>query len=374
MPKIRSCGGQSLKKVLLRRPYTTTSAVDLPTAAAASSSASSSNDNLSSTIAATAGSGSSITGSSLLLPSKRFVSRFRESDRRPRVTAPNKTTSETNLEAAAVIPGFGDASNVGDIYGSSTSNSYFSRLRLCRFGTVQPTDISKIGYSDRLTDLFNTRKEDQEETTGLEAGGLPSLPLIFPPLLPSAAVNSVDCDRLRPTTATTVTASLLRGRSPTAKKTLSGSSNSNELILPPISCTARANLTWSGGEEYVWWLAHHNHDSHCATTGSTHATVRVAEDEHRSQSPPPRQSSLTKTRKDSSEPPRRSPRPKANRCASCNRKTGLVDSYICRCERNFCSKHRYAELHACPFDYKADARRYIRETNPVVTAAKLPKI
>lgn len=120
VPKIRSCGGQNLKKVLLRRPYTTTSAVDLPTAAAASTSASSSTDNLSSTITATAGSGSSITGSSLLLPSKRFVSRFLESDRRPRGTAPNKTTSETNLEAAAVIPGFSDA--------SSNSSSYFSRL------------------------------------------------------------------------------------------------------------------------------------------------------------------------------------------------------------------------------------------------------
>ncbi|VDK20548.1 unnamed protein product [Taenia asiatica] len=361
VPKIRSCGGQSLKKVLLRRPYTTTSAVDLPTAAAASSSASSSTDNLSSTITATAGSGSSITGSSLLLPSKRFASRFLESDRRPRGTAPNKTTSETNLDAAAVIPGFSDTSNAGDIYGSSNCSSYFSRsgrsLRLRRFGTVQPPDISKIGCSDRLVDLFSTRKEEGEETTGAEAGGVSSLPLIFPPLIPSAATNSAECDRLlRPTTAATVASSLLRGRSPMVKKILGGSSTSSEITLPPISNTTRGNLTWSGGE------------------GSAHATARIAEDEHRSQPPLAKPSSPSKTRKDTSEPPRRSPRLKTNRCASCNRKTGLVDSYTCRCERNFCSKHRYAELHACPFDYKADARRYIRETNPVVTAAKLPKI
>ncbi|KAM3186423.1 hypothetical protein ACTXT7_004358 [Hymenolepis weldensis] len=81
-------------------------------------------------------------------------------------------------------------------------------------------------------------------------------------------------------------------------------------------------------------------------------------------------------RKDvSSDSTRRSPsKLKAKRCASCNRKTGLADSYTCRCERNFCAKHRYAELHDCPFDYKAEARRVIQETNPVVTAAKLPKI
>ncbi|CUT99173.1 an1 type zinc finger [Echinococcus multilocularis] len=364
MPKIRSSGGQSLKKMLLRRPYTTTSAVDLPTAAVASNSASTSTENLSSTIAATAGSGSSLTRSSLLLPSKRFVSRFLESDRRSRGTAPNKTTSETNLEAASVIPGFSDASNVGDVYGSSTSNSYFSRfgrsLRLRRFGTAQSPDISKIGCSDRLMDTLNTGKEEKG-TIRTEAGGVSALPLIFSPLLPSAATNPAECDRLlRPTTAAAVAASLLRGRSPTVKKALGSYSNDSstpeEITLPPILNTVRGNLTRGGGES------------------SGHATTRIAVDEHQSQPPLMNPSSPSKTRKDTSEPPRRSPKVNTNRCASCNRKTGLVDSYTCRCERNFCSKHRYAELHACSFDYKADARRYIRETNPVVTAAKLPKI
>lgn len=62
------------------------------------------------------------------------------------------------------------------------------------------------------------------------------------------------------------------------------------------------------------------------------------------------------------------------RCSLCLRKTGLVGGYLCRCGRNFCSRHRYAELHACPFDYKAEARRTLIDSNPIVTAPKLPKI
>ncbi|VDO10350.1 unnamed protein product [Rodentolepis nana] len=91
--------------------------------------------------------------------------------------------------------------------------------------------------------------------------------------------------------------------------------------------------------------------------------------------PPPPVSPSTTQEDVSSESLRRSPsKLKAKRCASCNRKTGLANFYTCRCERSFCAKHRYAELHDCPFDYKTEARRVLQETNPVVTAAKLPKI
>ncbi|KAF5402392.1 AN1-type zinc finger and ubiquitin domain-containing protein 1 [Paragonimus heterotremus] len=62
------------------------------------------------------------------------------------------------------------------------------------------------------------------------------------------------------------------------------------------------------------------------------------------------------------------------RCALCLRRIGIVNSYSCRCGRNFCSRHRYAEVHGCPFDYKAEARRALIDSNPVVTAPKLPKI
>ncbi|XP_014813572.1 PREDICTED: AN1-type zinc finger protein 4 isoform X2 [Calidris pugnax] len=61
-------------------------------------------------------------------------------------------------------------------------------------------------------------------------------------------------------------------------------------------------------------------------------------------------------------------------CFLCGKKTGLATSYECRCGNNFCATHRYAETHACTYDYKSAGRRYLQETNPVVSAPKLPKI
>ncbi|KAM7102676.1 AN1-type zinc finger protein 4 isoform 1-T3 [Ciconia maguari] len=61
-------------------------------------------------------------------------------------------------------------------------------------------------------------------------------------------------------------------------------------------------------------------------------------------------------------------------CFLCGKKTGLATSYECRCGNNFCATHRYAETHNCTYDYKNAGRRYLQETNPVVSAPKLPKI
>ncbi|XP_030628185.1 AN1-type zinc finger protein 4 [Chanos chanos] len=61
-------------------------------------------------------------------------------------------------------------------------------------------------------------------------------------------------------------------------------------------------------------------------------------------------------------------------CFLCGKKTGLATSYECRCGNNFCSTHRYAETHDCTFNYKTAGRRFLQETNPVVSAPKLPKI
>lgn len=64
----------------------------------------------------------------------------------------------------------------------------------------------------------------------------------------------------------------------------------------------------------------------------------------------------------------------AKYCFLCGKKTGLATSYECRCGNNFCATHRYAETHTCTYDYKNAGRRYLQETNPVVSAPKLPKI
>ncbi|XP_024152921.1 AN1-type zinc finger protein 4 [Oryzias melastigma] len=61
-------------------------------------------------------------------------------------------------------------------------------------------------------------------------------------------------------------------------------------------------------------------------------------------------------------------------CFLCGKKTGLATSYECRCGHNFCATHRYAETHDCTFDYKSAGRRFLHETNPLISAPKLPKI
>ncbi|XP_054707237.1 AN1-type zinc finger protein 4-like [Uloborus diversus] len=62
------------------------------------------------------------------------------------------------------------------------------------------------------------------------------------------------------------------------------------------------------------------------------------------------------------------------RCSLCSKKTGLATSFTCRCGKNFCASHRYAEVHHCTYDYKTEGRRILQLNNPVVTASKLPKI
>uniref|UniRef100_A0A7N6B4X0 AN1-type domain-containing protein n=1 Tax=Anabas testudineus TaxID=64144 RepID=A0A7N6B4X0_ANATE len=61
-------------------------------------------------------------------------------------------------------------------------------------------------------------------------------------------------------------------------------------------------------------------------------------------------------------------------CFHCGKKTGLATSYECRCGHNFCATHRYAETHDCTYDYKSVGRRFLQETNPLISAPKLPKI
>lgn len=56
------------------------------------------------------------------------------------------------------------------------------------------------------------------------------------------------------------------------------------------------------------------------------------------------------------------------------RKIVLFCNFCDSCGHHFCAVHRYAEAHGCTFDYKAEGRKILEQSNPVVTAPKLPKI
>ncbi|KAK9826866.1 hypothetical protein WJX81_001930 [Elliptochloris bilobata] len=55
------------------------------------------------------------------------------------------------------------------------------------------------------------------------------------------------------------------------------------------------------------------------------------------------------------------------------KRVGLT-GFKCRCDRVFCSTHRYAEAHECTFDYKKMERQRLAKNNPLVQAAKVDKL
>lgn len=48
------------------------------------------------------------------------------------------------------------------------------------------------------------------------------------------------------------------------------------------------------------------------------------------------------------------------RCTVCKRKVGLL-GFQCKCENIYCSTHRYAEVHNCSFDYKAEGAMLLKK-------------
>eukprot|EP00310_Coccolithus_braarudii_P017031 CAMPEP_0183332658 /NCGR_PEP_ID=MMETSP0164_2-20130417/1762_1 /TAXON_ID=221442 /ORGANISM="Coccolithus pelagicus ssp braarudi, Strain PLY182g" /LENGTH=178 /DNA_ID=CAMNT_0025501417 /DNA_START=94 /DNA_END=630 /DNA_ORIENTATION=- len=59
-----------------------------------------------------------------------------------------------------------------------------------------------------------------------------------------------------------------------------------------------------------------------------------------------------------------------SRCWSCNKKIGLL-GFKCKCDYFFCSEHRYSDMHACSFDYKAQGKQLLTQANPTISPAKL---
>ncbi|KAI8439092.1 hypothetical protein MSG28_012955 [Choristoneura fumiferana] len=62
------------------------------------------------------------------------------------------------------------------------------------------------------------------------------------------------------------------------------------------------------------------------------------------------------------------------RCEFCKKRLSIATVHKCRCGAEFCAPHRYAEVHGCAYDYKANAHQYLQRANPLVSAPKLPKI
>ena len=63
------------------------------------------------------------------------------------------------------------------------------------------------------------------------------------------------------------------------------------------------------------------------------------------------------------------------RCSFCNKKLKLIH-FTCKCEKLFCSNHRYAHSHNCTFltNKQEDSKKKIEEKNPKIVHSKIEKI
>lgn len=63
--------------------------------------------------------------------------------------------------------------------------------------------------------------------------------------------------------------------------------------------------------------------------------------------------------------------PLALSCASCNKRLKFISTFTCRCQKSFCTKHRFHDKHDCTFDYKSEARVKLMENHPKVAPKKI---
>jgi hypothetical protein len=62
------------------------------------------------------------------------------------------------------------------------------------------------------------------------------------------------------------------------------------------------------------------------------------------------------------------------RCGACSKKLGIVSTFSCKCENNYCSMHRMPEYHNCSkIDiFKQDGISRLEKTLIKVVAQKIP--
>jgi predicted nucleic acid binding AN1-type Zn finger protein len=58
---------------------------------------------------------------------------------------------------------------------------------------------------------------------------------------------------------------------------------------------------------------------------------------------------------------------------SCTKKLGILP-FICRCQKEYCTKHRMPETHECTFDYKTTGRIALQAANQKFDFVKVKKI
>ena len=58
-------------------------------------------------------------------------------------------------------------------------------------------------------------------------------------------------------------------------------------------------------------------------------------------------------------------------CAFCNKALKFISTFTCRCQKSFCSKHRFFDQHTCTFDYKTGAKTKQMSANPKVAPRKI---
>lgn len=59
-----------------------------------------------------------------------------------------------------------------------------------------------------------------------------------------------------------------------------------------------------------------------------------------------------------------------NRCTKCNKNIELM-SFLCKCNNNFCIKHRFPDSHNCSFNYKLEAKEQLKDANPIIAPQKV---
>jgi AN1-type zinc finger protein 5/6 len=62
-----------------------------------------------------------------------------------------------------------------------------------------------------------------------------------------------------------------------------------------------------------------------------------------------------------------------NNCYKCNKDISLI-KFKCKCDKYFCIKHRYSDIHNCNYDYKTNNKKKLSEENPVIKKMKIENI